>query len=168
MDDWDAEVDDGYVKHAIARSVSGLNAPDAAEVAALAGRISGAANPVMIAGPDIDASGAWDAAVAFAEAARLPVFAVPAPGGGRIGFPEGHELFRGVLPPAIGPVSETLSGYDLVLVVGSSVFPYYPNLPGPLLPEGASSSRSPPTPTRRAGRRWATRSSPTSSTRSRR
>ena len=26
---------------------------------------------------------------------------------------------------------------DLILVVGSSVFPYYPYIPGPLLPEGA-------------------------------
>ena len=39
--------------------------------------------------------------------------------------------------PAIGPVAETLAGHDLILVVGSSVFPYYPNIPGPLLPEGA-------------------------------
>ena len=30
-----------------------------------------------------------------------------------------------------------LEGHDLILVVGSSVFPYYPNIPGPLLPEGA-------------------------------
>jgi benzoylformate decarboxylase len=91
----------------------------------------------MVAGPDIDASGAWEIAVALAERQRLPVFAIPAPGGGRLGFPEGHANFRGVLPPAIGPVSETLAGYDLILVVGSSVFPYYPNIPGPLLPEGA-------------------------------
>ena len=34
--------------------------------------------------------------------------------------------------------SETLAGHDLMLVVGSSVFAYYPNLPGPLLPEGAA------------------------------
>jgi benzoylformate decarboxylase len=66
------------------------------------------------------------------------VFASPAPGGGRLGFPEGHPLFQGVLPPAIGPVTETLKGRDLILVVGSSVFPYYPYIPGPLLPEGAS------------------------------
>jgi benzoylformate decarboxylase len=137
MDDWNAEVDDSYVKHAIARTVTGWSAPDDTEIVTLAGRLAGASNPVMIAGPDIDASRAWDAAVAFAERARLPVFAVPAPGGGRIGFPESHELFRGVLPPAIGPVSETLAGYDLILVVGSSVFPYYPNIPGELLPTGA-------------------------------
>src|SRR5205823_15046376 len=60
----------------------------------------------------------------------------PAPGGGRIGFPEGHANFVGILPPAIGPLSETLAGHDLVLVVGASVFSYYPNIPGPLLPEG--------------------------------
>ena len=137
MDDWDAEVDDEYVKHQITRRVSGQTTPDAADIAALASRIGVAANPVMIAGPDIDAADGWEAGIAFAERAQLPVFAIPAPGGGRIGFPEGHPLFRGVLPPAIGPVSETLKGYDLILVVGASVFPYYPNLPGPLLPEGA-------------------------------
>jgi benzoylformate decarboxylase len=90
----------------------------------------------MVAGPDIDASGAWDAAVALAERQRLPVWASPAPGGGRIGFPERHPNFRGILPPAIGPLSETLSPYDLVLVVGAAVFSYYPNIPGPLLGEG--------------------------------
>ena len=75
--------------------------------------------------------------MALAERQRLPVWASPPTGGGRLGFPEGHPQFRGSLPPAIGPVSETLAGHDLILVVGSSVFPYYPNIPGPLLPEGA-------------------------------
>jgi benzoylformate decarboxylase len=65
------------------------------------------------------------------------VWATPAPGGGRVGFPEGHALFQGVLPPAVAPLAETLAGHDLVLVAGSSVFPYYPNIPGPLLPDGA-------------------------------
>jgi benzoylformate decarboxylase len=105
---------------------------------ALARRLEGASNPILVAGPDIDASGGWDDAVALAERQKLPVFASPAPGGGRLGFPEGHPLFQGVLPPAIGPVAETLKGRDLILVVGSSVFPYYPYIPGPLLPEGAS------------------------------
>ena len=44
----------------------------------------------------------------------------------------------GVLPPAIGPLAQTLNGHDLILVVGTQVFPYYPYIPGPLLPEGAS------------------------------
>ena len=137
MDDWDAEVDEADARAAIARRTTGRAVGDPEALAELARRLEAAANPVLIAGPEVDASGGWDAAVALAERQRLPVFATPAPGGGRIGFPEGHPNFRGVLPPAIGPVSETLAGRDLILVVGSSVFPYYPNIPGPLLPEGA-------------------------------
>ena len=137
MDDWDAEVDEADARAAIERRTTGRAVGDPEALAELARRLEAAANPVLIAGPDIDASGGWDAAVALAERQRLPVFATPAPGGGRLGFPEGHPNFRGVLPPAIGPVSETLAGRDLILVVGSSVFPYYPNIPGPLLPEGA-------------------------------
>jgi benzoylformate decarboxylase len=134
MDDWAAEVDEAAAEHQLGRTVSGAAA---APVGELAQALASASNPVMVAGPDIDASGAWDAAVALAEKAALPVWATPAPGGGRIGFPEGHAHFRGILPPAIGPAGETLAGHDLILVVGSSVFPYYPNIPGPLLPEGA-------------------------------
>src|SRR4051794_18609114 len=138
MDDWDAEVDADAVRHQTTRSVYGRAAPDPEAVRALARRLESASRPVLAVGPDVDASGGWDAAVALAEKQRLPVWATPAPGGGRIGFPEGHPAFQGVLPPAVGPVSEVLKGHDLIVVVGSSVFPYYPNIPGPLLPEGAA------------------------------
>jgi benzoylformate decarboxylase len=137
MDDWHALVDADAVGHAVRRRVAGAAAPPAEVVTRLAQRLSNARNPVLVAGPDIDASGGWDAAVALAEKQRLPVWASPAPGGGRLGFPESHRHFRGVLPPAIGPLSEALAGHDLVLVAGASVFPYYPNIPGRLLPEGA-------------------------------
>ncbi|HXS34053.1 MAG TPA: benzoylformate decarboxylase [Solirubrobacterales bacterium] len=137
MDDWYAEVDAADAREAIGRKVSGRAVADPAAVRVLADRLNAAANPVMVAGPDIDASGAWEDAIALAERQRLPVWATPAPGGGRIGFPENHPNYRGVLPPAIGPVGQTLEGHDLILVVGSSVFPYYPYIPGPLLPEGA-------------------------------
>ncbi len=138
MDDWDAEVDEADAKAAIERKTSGRAGADPKAIANLARSLEAASNPVLVAGPDIDASGAWELAVALAERQSLPVFAIPATGGGRLGFPEGHPHFRGILPPAIGPLSETLAGHDLILVAGSSVFPYYPNLPGPLLPEGAS------------------------------
>ncbi len=138
MDDWDAELDEADARAAIGRNVSGRAVADPEAVRALAERLDAATNPVLVAGPDIDASGGWDAAVALAERQRLPVWATPAPGGGKLGFPEGHANFRGVLPPAIGPVGQTLEGHDLILVVGSSVFPYYPYIPGPLLPQGAS------------------------------
>jgi benzoylformate decarboxylase len=138
MDDWGAEVDAGAVRHQTTRSVDGRAAPSPAAIRALAERLAGARSPVLLAGPDVDASGGWDACVALAERLRLPVWATPAPGGGRIGFPEDHPAFQGVLPPAIGPLSELVKDHDLLLVVGSSVFPYYPNIPGPLLPDGAS------------------------------
>ncbi len=137
MDDWEADVDDHDVAEATKRKTDGRAAASAESVAALARRLERADSPVLVAGPDIDASGAWELAVALAERQNLPVFASPPTGGGRLGFPEGHPNFRGVLPPAVGPVADTLRGRDLILVVGSSVFPYYPNLPGPLLPEGA-------------------------------
>jgi benzoylformate decarboxylase len=137
MDDWGVEVDEVDAGEAIGRKVTARATADPEVVRALAARLDAASNPVMVAGPDIDASGAWDTAIALAERQRLPVWATPAPGGGRIGFPENHANFRGVLPPAIGPVAQTLEGHDLILVAGSSVFPYYPHIPGRLLPEGA-------------------------------
>jgi benzoylformate decarboxylase len=136
MDDWGEEVDAGDVAHQAGRTVSGAAGADPRAVRDLAARLAAAQRPALAFGPDVDASGAWDAAVALAERLRAPVWAVPAPGGGRLGFPEDHPAFQGILPPAIGPLGETLAAYDLVLVAGSSVFPYYPNIPGPLLSEG--------------------------------
>jgi benzoylformate decarboxylase len=136
MDDWEADLEPVDFSRQIARSVGGRARPDEAQLGALADRIRAARNPVFVAGPDIDASGGWDAAVELVERQRLPVWASPATGGGRIGFPEDHPAFQGILPPAVGPLAETLAGHDLVLVAGSSVFPYYPNIPGDLLADG--------------------------------
>src|SRR3954468_4583725 len=125
MDDWDAEVDEGATAHALDRTVGGRAQADPAAVRELAAALAGASNPVFVAGPDIDTSGGWDAAIALAERAKLPVWAIPAPGGGRLGFPEGPPQLHGTLPPAIGPLSHTLEGHDLVLVAGAPVFSYY-------------------------------------------
>jgi benzoylformate decarboxylase len=138
MDDWGAEVDDGAVRHQSTRSVAGAALPGPDVLARLAERLRGAERPALVAGPEIDASGGWQAAVRLAELQRLPVYATPAPGGGRLGFPEDHPLFQGILPPAVLPVGEMLAAHDFVLTVGTSVFPYYPNVPGPLLAEGTA------------------------------
>ena len=138
MDDWGEEADSDRARQAERRRVSGRAGPDPAALAELADRLAAARSPILVAGPEIDAAGAWEAAVELAVKQRLPVWAPPATGGSRLGFPEGHPQFAGVLPPAIGPLSQTLEGHDLVLVVGSSVFAYYPYLPGPLLPDGTS------------------------------
>jgi benzoylformate decarboxylase len=136
MDDWTQELAPVDFERQIARQVAGRTVPDASRIAALAERLRAAERPVLVAGPDIDAAGGWDAAVELAERQRLPVWASPATGGNRLGFPEDHPAFQGVLPPAVGPLAEVLAGHDLVLVAGSSVFPYYPNIPGDLLAEG--------------------------------
>jgi benzoylformate decarboxylase len=133
MDDWAVEVDGEAVHHQTTRSVTGASVASPQTLARLAQELHDAKHPALVAGPDVDASGGWDAAVRLAESQRMAVYATPAPGGGRIGFPEDHPLFQGILPPAVGPVGEALAGHDVVIVVGSSVFPYYPNVPGPLL-----------------------------------
>ena len=93
----------------------------------------------MIAGGDVDASGGWDAAIALAEKARLPVLATPAPGGGRLGFPENHPNFRGLLRAGDRPGGRRCSRATTWCSWSArSVFPYYPYLPGPALPEGTA------------------------------
>ena len=136
MDDWAVQVDEDAVAHQSARTVAGASQPAPGAIAALAERLRRAERPALVAGPEIDACGGWEAAVGLAERQRLSVYATPATGGGRLGFPEDHPLFQGILPPAVQPIGETLAPYDLVLTVGTSVFPYYPNIPGPLLADG--------------------------------
>src|SRR6478672_7465257 len=137
MDDWLVEVEPLDYASQIARAVGGRAQPEPRQIAALAARLRIARRPVFVAGPDIDAAGGWDAAIELVESQRLPVWSSPPTGGSRIGFPENHPAFQGMLPPAVAPLSEALAGNDLVLVAGSAVFPYYPNIPGDFLPAGA-------------------------------
>jgi benzoylformate decarboxylase len=136
MDDWGVDVEDDALAHQSARTVTGAALPGPQAIEQLCGRLRTAKRPALVAGPEIDAGGGWEAAIRLAERQRLTVYATPAPGGGRIGFPEDHHLFAGILPPAVLPVGETLAAHDFVLTVGTSVFPYYPNVPGPLLAPG--------------------------------
>ncbi len=138
MDDWGGEVHDDDVVHQSARTVTGAALPGPQVLAELVRRLREANRPALVAGPEIDASGGFHDAVRLAERQRLAVYATPAPGGGRIGFPESHPLFQGILPPAVQPVGEALAAHDFVLTVGTPVFPYYPNVPGPLLAPGTT------------------------------
>ncbi len=139
MDDWNVELEsDQDARMQGTRDVSSAGLPSREVLERLAQRLAGASRPALVAGPGIDTALGWAAAIALAERQRLPVYASPATGGGRLGFPEDHSLFQGILPPAVGPLGEALSGHDLVLVAGSSVFPYYPDVPGPLLAPGTS------------------------------
>ena len=56
-------------------------------------RINRAQRPLLVFGPEVDRSGAWDAGVAFAEKVGAPVYSGPLPD--RASFPEDHRLYPG-------------------------------------------------------------------------
>ena len=88
MDDWDVEMDAAQAAAVIDRKVTGRATADPEQVSDLADRIIEAKNPIAVAGPDIDAADAWDEMIALSENQNLGVWAAPATGGGRLGFPE--------------------------------------------------------------------------------
>ncbi|MFI8849178.1 benzoylformate decarboxylase [Streptomyces sp. NPDC053499] len=137
MDDFDAtltEEEDQAAQATAARRIEHATAPRPETVRSLADRIKRAGSAALVVGDDVDASGAWEAVLRLAERGGLPVWAAPA--SARVSFPRTHPLYRGELPPAIGPLTRALDGHDLVVVVGAQVFRYYPYVPGPYLPGG--------------------------------
>jgi benzoylformate decarboxylase len=116
------------------RSVSNTTAPVSQAMEEIAQALSKANKIAVIAGEQVDASGSTADLVKLAELLRSHVFLPPI--AYRWSFPTNHELFSGHLPPAIKPISDMLAPYDTVLVIGSSVFPYYPYVPGPVIREG--------------------------------
>ena len=130
LDDWDQPA----LGPAVVRTVSARFAPDGDRVRQFANRISAAKKVALVYGAEIERSGGWDAGVAFAEKLRAPVF--HAPNTERPSFPETHPLFQGMLPIAMGPLSDRLKGFELAVVIGAPVFRYYPYVPGPVLPQG--------------------------------
>jgi len=99
-------------------------------------RMDAATSPALVVGGDVERYGAWDAVIELAERLQAPVWTAPLTGWS--GFPENHPLYHGALPPGAGWISHILAGHDLLLAIGTPVFRYYPLVPGPYLPEGAS------------------------------
>jgi benzoylformate decarboxylase len=130
LDDWEKPA----LGPAVVRTVSHRVAPDAERLRGFAERINGAQRPMVVFGPEVDRSGAWDAGVAFAEKVGAPVYGSPLPD--RASFPEDHRLYQGQIPMTIAGVTEVMRGHDLVVVVGAQVFRYYPYVAGEYLPEG--------------------------------
>jgi benzoylformate decarboxylase len=155
LDDWDKEMPEIDAFRTVASRVG----PDPQRLAEFAGRINASVRPVVVFGSDIARSQAWDHGIAFAERLGVPVWT--APFAERTPFPETHRLHAGVLPPAIGPLGETLKGHDLVIVIGAPVFRYYPFVPGRYLPEGAKLLQVTDDPNMSSRRRLATASCPT-------
>nr|WP_321167663.1 thiamine pyrophosphate-binding protein [Baekduia soli] len=162
MDDWGAEVDAADARRAVMRRVGGRAGADPEVVAGLARRLEDARRPVLVAGPGIDAAGAWDAAVALAEHQRLPVLASPPPAATGSAFPRTTRSSRASWPRPSAPPGRCSRATTSCSWSAPRSSPTTPTCPGPRCPRGPSSSRSPTTPTRPPARPWATRSSPTS------
>jgi benzoylformate decarboxylase len=130
LDDWDKPA----LGAAAVRSVSSRCAPDPDRIKSFAERIQKSKKPVLIYGAEIDRGGGWDLGIELAERLRAPVFAAPIADRGV--FPENHPQYQGPLPPAMGPLSKCLAGYDLAIVIGAPVFRYYPFVAGSYVPDG--------------------------------
>jgi benzoylformate decarboxylase len=98
-------------------------APDPAVLEELAAALAAARRPVLVIGPEVDEEGAGPAAVALAERLHAPAWASPF--ASRLCFPENHRLFAGHLVAAPEAVADSLSGHDLVLVLGAPVFTFH-------------------------------------------
>jgi len=117
------------------RTVAGSPAPDPKAIRTIAGALNASKKVALVVGEELDDPEAWSHTVALAERLNAAVFFGP-PWPFRVGFPTGHPLFRGYLPPAIKPLSDRLAGFDTLLVLGTRLFAYYPYAAGPYLPDG--------------------------------
>jgi benzoylformate decarboxylase len=105
------------------RSVTRELGPERAAMQALADALSNAKKPALVVGPAVDRAAAVDLMVQLAERAHAPVLVSPF--SARCSFPERHPLFAGFLHASPGQLSETLSTYDVVVVIGAPVFTFH-------------------------------------------
>ena len=117
------------------RQVCAVGSFDGPLLSRVVDRLNAAERPVLVLGPEVDACHANAHAVRLAEKLHAPVWGAPSVP--RCPFPTTHPNFRGLLPASIKGISATLSGHDLILVVGAPVFRYHQYEPGAYLPEGA-------------------------------
>ena len=123
--------DDRLAANAIARTVGGRAAPDPESArGARASARTTRATRCSWPGPTSTRAAAGTPRSRSSRTSGCRCGRRPRPAAGGSASPRPTRTSSGVLPPAIGPASETLAGHDLVLVVGSSVFPYYPYIPG--------------------------------------
>ncbi|GAA0447759.1 benzoylformate decarboxylase [Streptomyces olivaceiscleroticus] len=133
-DDWAREAP-AEARHLTVRRTAAAGSLSGAQLDTLVAALDGAANPVLVLGPEADAEEANADAVRLAEKLSAPVWI--APSASRCPFPTRHPAFRGVLPAAVRGVSDALAGHDVILVAGAPVFRYHQFVPGAYLPEGA-------------------------------
>ena len=104
-------------------------------LATVAEALCACAHPAFVVGAAVARGDAWDEVVALAERHRASVWT--APNSGRNSFPEDHPLFAGFLAADRTKLVASLTGHDLILVLGAPVFTYHVEGFGPHIREGA-------------------------------
>jgi benzoylformate decarboxylase len=133
-DDWEQDAGENAT-FTIERSVCDATALADEHLAEITASLDAARNPVLVFGPEVDATHANDHAVRLAERLGAPVWIAPSPA--RCPFPTVHPLFQGVLPANVTGIRQLLAPHDVVLVVGAPVFRYHHQYPGRYLAEGS-------------------------------
>lgn len=132
MNDWDEPAEDLPVP-APALLVEPGDA-DPRSVRTVAALLADAAAPALVVGAGTDHPDTWEALTDLAVRLRCPVWQEPM--GARMGFPQDHAHFAGLLPRDRTGVRRALAPHDLVLTVGAPVFRQYPYESGPLVHGG--------------------------------
>ncbi|MDT5041730.1 MAG: benzoylformate decarboxylase [Actinoplanes sp.] len=88
----------------------------AQSIAAAATVLAGAYSPVIIAGDEVGASGAWNELAVFADQLGAPIYGEPA--GSYQNCPPGLPHFRGELALSQAAAHEQLRGHDAILLCG--------------------------------------------------
>ncbi|MFE4373861.1 benzoylformate decarboxylase [Streptomyces sp. NPDC056835] len=123
LDDWTEAADENALTHLLKRAVDGSPVVSPQTVDALVSALDSASGPALVVGPGADTEEGFEAAVALAERARLPVWI--APSAPRCPFPTRHRCYQGLLPSAAGAVAKVLARYDTVVCFGAPVFRYH-------------------------------------------
>ena len=142
MDDWDAEVDEADAREAIARKVSGRAAADPEAVRALADRARRRHQPGAGRRPRHRRQrrlGRGDRPRRAPAPAGLGDARRPAAAGSA--SPRATPTSAACCRRRSARSAQTLEGHDLILVVGSSVFPYYPLHPRAAAARGGEAGR---------------------------
>ncbi|WP_328891023.1 thiamine pyrophosphate-dependent enzyme [Streptomyces sp. NBC_00316] len=123
LDDWNEPAEDGALGLLLERAVDGAPVVPQRALDLLVGALDRASAPALVLGPGADTEEGFQAAVALAERARLPVWIAPSPP--RAPFPTRHRCYQGQLPSAAGAVADILAQYDVVVCFGAPLFRYH-------------------------------------------
>jgi benzoylformate decarboxylase len=118
IDDWTHPV-----QPLAARQISREIGPDPDAIKSLVAALAAAKHPALVIGPGVDRAGAVDLMVKVAEKSKAAIWVSPF--SARCSFPERHPQFAGFLHASPGQLSDSLRGYDLVVVIGAPVFTFH-------------------------------------------